>query len=347
MRRVRLAGTITSMLLLMAGVSSTAAVAEPAAEHHGAGVLVWSRFDGSHDGTGRIVRADPDGEHVRAITHPPTGVFDEDPKISPDGRRVLFARNVPSQGLVEIGVVGIDGRGERILDLHCTDPCVGVEGPNWTPDGRQLVYGRIIGPIDPTNGNAVGEPLYRSDLDGGFQTRLTSFDAVRASFAPDGYIVFLRPNPSDGHTAVFRMDADGGHVRQLTPWSIDADLPDVSPATSGPTRNLVVFETYGQGPPGGTASAVATVPATCQSLEQCTHQIRYLTSSTALPDQNFNPSWSPNGRQIIYCHFAYVDPGPAVGDIWTMRFNGTGKTPVSTDPRFEFRPAWGRLAPSN
>jgi Tol biopolymer transport system component len=111
-----------------------------------------------------------------------------------------------------------------------------------------------------------------------------------------------------------------------------------------PTTNDVVFETYGQGPPDGTAAAVATVPATWRSLAQCTRQIRYLTSSTALPDQNFNPSWSPNGQRIIYCHFSYVDPGPAVDDIWTMRFNGTGKTPVSTDPRFEFRPDWGRSA---
>jgi dipeptidyl aminopeptidase/acylaminoacyl peptidase len=129
-----------------------------------------------------------------------TGVYDEDPKISPDGRRVLFERNVDSEGLAEIGVVDMDGRGERILDLGCSDPCVGVEAPNWTPDGHHLVYGRIIGPIDPTNGNAVGEPLYRSGLNSGLHTRLTSFDAVRASFAPEGYLVFRRVDPNN-HTA--------------------------------------------------------------------------------------------------------------------------------------------------
>ncbi len=341
MRRIHII-VIAVLLSTIAGISSTAAAAQPTKQHeHLAGVLAWSRYDNFDDGTARIVRADEHGRHVRAITHPATHVYDIDPKISPDGRHVLFERNIDSQGLAEIGIVGIDGQGERILNLRCTDPCVGVEAPNWTPDGHHLVYGRIIGPIDPTTGNAVGEPLYRSDLHGGTQTRLTRFDAVRASFSPTGYIVFLRSNPRDGHIAVFRMDPSGRHVKQLTPWALDADLPAASPATTGPSKNAVVFETYGQGPPDGKAQAVATVPATCRSLAQCTRSIRYLTSATNVPNQNFNPSWSPNGRRIIYCHFSYVDPGPAVGDIWTMRSNGSDKTAVSIDPRFEFRPNWG------
>ena len=137
------------------------------------------------------------------------------------------------------------------------------------------------------------------------------------------------------------MEVNGSDVHQLTPWSLGADLPSVSPAAGGPTRDSVVFETYGQGAPDGVAAAVATVPATCGSMADCTHRIRYLTSSTALPDQNFNPSWSPDGRQITYVHFSYIDPGPSVGDIWTMRFDGAEKKAVSTDPRFEFRPNWG------
>jgi hypothetical protein len=41
------------------------------------------------------------------------------------------------------------------------------------------------------------------------------------------------------------MDADGSDVRRLTPWRLDADTADLSPAASGPTEDLVAFETYG------------------------------------------------------------------------------------------------------
>ena len=189
--------------------------------------------------------------------------------------------------------------------------------------------------------------LWRSDLDGSHLTRLSqrgidgAYEDYDASFAPAGYLVFVRVRNSDIHNALFRMDADGTHVHQLTPWSLGADLPEVSPAWVGPSRDSVVFETYGQGAPDGVSAAIATVPATCGSIADCTSRIRYLTSSNALPTANFNPAWSPDGRQIAYVHFSYVDPGPAVGDIWRMRFDGAGKTAVTSDPRFEFRPDWG------
>jgi hypothetical protein len=97
----------------------------------------------------------------------------------------------------------------------------------------------------------------------------------------------------DIKSAVFRMRPDSSHVRQLTPWRLDADLPDVSPATHGPTKDLVVFETFGHGPPEGSQQDVATVPATCFPLADCASKLRCVTDNGAGPDTRFEfrPDW--------------------------------------------------------
>lgn len=74
------------------------------------------------------------------------------------------------------------------------------------------------------------------------------------------------------------MNSDGSGVRQLTPWGLRADTADLSQATSGPTRDLVVFESYGHGgPPPGAVEDIMTVPTTCSSVDTCTAQIQNLT----------------------------------------------------------------------
>lgn len=74
---------------------------------------------------------------------------------------------------------------------------------------------------------------------------------------------------------------------------------DLSLAAHGLAKDLVVFETFGHGPPKGSQQEIATVPATCHPLAACVREIRYVTHNGAGPRQQvsrsprfeFRPDW--------------------------------------------------------
>jgi TolB protein len=340
--RVFIASTIAASL----AVGGAAAVSAPAAAHGKANIVVWSRFVDQDFSAARIVLAHSPGGGVRELTHSIDGVVDIDPQVSPDGKLVAFERDLPD-GTGQIGVVGTNGSGERILNLGCTWPCGADLTPTWTPDGRHLVFTRVFGPFDQPNDSATSAVLWRTDLHAATPRRVSqrgidgAYEDYKASFRPDGDLIFVRVRNIDGHNALFRMHPNRTGLHQLTPWELDADLPSVSPAHDGPTRNLVVFETFGHGAPDGKVAQVATVPSSCRTLAECTRHIDYLTP-TRPPVENFNPAWSASGHTIGYVRFVPGDETtPPSGDIWTMNWNGSHKTPFSQSPLFEFRPAFG------
>jgi Tol biopolymer transport system component len=313
------------------------------------GRIAWSRI--TLDGSAiQIVTARPDGSDLRVLTPATEGASDLDPKWSPDGRRIVFDREF-ADGTVQIVIIDAGGGRERRFDAGCTDPCFSDQTPTWGPDSRHIAFTRVMGPFDAPGDGPRSATLWTARDDGTHARRLSppgiepAYDDNAALWSRDrSYIQFLRGrgDPRVEH-AIFRMRPDGTGVRQLTPWELDADEPDLSHAASGPSKDLVVFETHGQ---GGQAQNIATVPATCQTLSACTRKIRYLTSNAADgPTNSTNPAWAPDGSRIALAEWTYPsteDPGTEwLSDIFTMDPHGHGRQLVSRGPEWNMRPNWG------
>ena len=80
------------------------------------------------------------------------------PAWSPRGDLIAFTKQ--GEGTLAIGVMGVDGRGERILTEGFYN-----EGPTFAPNGQVLIFFRDAG------GNA-GPSLYTIDISGRNQLRV-------------------------------------------------------------------------------------------------------------------------------------------------------------------------------
>jgi Tol biopolymer transport system component len=328
---------ITAAGLVLAGVwavpSSSAADAPS--------VLVWEQFAADFS-SAHVEIADASGEHPRALTDPGPGFYDGEPQLSPDGEHVLVERGDPS-GHAQVVVVNVRRGTQRVIDTGCDDPCVDDILPTWLPDGRHIAFTRVVGPFDPVTGNAVSALLFSETLHGGRLRRLSEpgidgvYEDNAARFSPDGRsAVVARIRNADLQIALFRLDLDGRPATQLTDWNLGADEPDYSPALHGPTTGRVVFETHG-GPLGGAFNDLATAPAFCAPLARCTASTRLLTDNATSGTRAFGPTWSADGRRII---FAEVAPG-GQSDLWTIKADGSDRRRLTNSPEFELSPDSG------
>ena len=224
-----------------------------------------------------------------------------------------------------------------------TEGCFGDDKPTWI-SGNRLAFTRYL--LSDSYPAGYAGVLFAANLDGSYLRQLSPDEGIGlyedqyADLSPDGkYFVFARTTIEEGDNAAFRMQRNGTHVRQLTPWDLQAALPRLSPARSGPTKGLVVFQTFGQGNPEGTSRDLATVPAGCHPLAACVKQIEYVTDNGLGLGRASNPAWSPDGRRIAYAARPNADELDC--QIVTIRWNNTDLQVVSSAATFDYRPSWG------
>jgi dipeptidyl aminopeptidase/acylaminoacyl peptidase len=180
----------------------------------------------------------------RQLTTDPT---DSDPQVSPEGRTVVFSREVEGEGgssVSAIFAIRIDGSGLTQL----TDG-VGYGEPSFYPSGNSIA---LVGP-----GRDGNPDLYSMSLNGSRLRPIVSTPgAERApTVSPNGrQIAFecVPPEPHSGHQNICSMRPDGSHRRNLTPRLGQNDEPK-DPDFS-PSGRLIAFSLH-----PGTAADIFTV----------------------------------------------------------------------------------------
>ena len=143
------------------------------------------------------------------------------PSWSPDGHTIAFVSF--REGLGEIYVIGVDGRGRK----RVTHDLEVKLNPSFSPDGRRIAY--------DAHPEGFGH-IYVVGADGRNRVRLTHKKEhhSEAAWSPDGriiaYYVVDGIGPENFHSTIHLMGADGRYMRQLSDSRNAIDLqPDISP----------------------------------------------------------------------------------------------------------------------
>ncbi len=277
------------------------------------------------------VRAD--GSGLRRLTAPPTLQAlggDSGPTWSPDGRRLVFERNLPYWGTDRMRLMTVPARGgpTRILTSGPFDAM-----PSFSPDGRRIAFTRLTRAVDSTTVS-----LYTVDGRGRHAAQLLA-DGIdlSAAWSPDGKtIAFSRLASAElpvQEATLYLADADGSNVRPLG----DGSVRGVSPAWS-PDGTRLAFVSFvdGNDPPCPAASCPPS-----GELYMIGADGSGLTRLTRSRADDEHPSWSPNGRRIAFASgFSVRRQGHAP---WLMTMSAGGGKPVRVG-RFAgvIDPAWSR-----
>ena len=128
---------------------------------------------------------------------------DREPRLSPDGRRLLF--NSDRWGFFEIHTANVDGSNQVALTSMGR---TAMGSPRWSPDGQTVTFDRY------ENGRSM---IYAISAEGGKPRRITNeaFRDIRPSFSRDGKWIYFASNRS-GRLEIWKAPADGGAVQQVT-----------------------------------------------------------------------------------------------------------------------------------
>lgn len=165
----------------------------------------------------------PDGSGQRQLTSGPE--IDSAPRISPNGKYVLFERRASADAAADLYTVGAHGGGVRALTTGANDD----HEARFSPDGKAIVF--VRGTTDAAD--HVNDDLYSVRPNGSGLARLTVTAGID-EFAPRyfaGGILFSRGDSSEGPAAyadVYTMKRNGARVKPQVAGVGSAYVEDVS-----------------------------------------------------------------------------------------------------------------------
>jgi Tol biopolymer transport system component len=280
------------------------------------GQIVFRRYFNAEQTKGALFVMNPDGSHVRQITHPPKGLPQDDSAAwSPDGKRIAFQREPIDFSTSRVMVVNLDTGDTRTV-VPCGERCVAASDPDFSPDGHSIAYGRAVGPFVP-KGQPRKTPewkLYSAifivGLDGSDPHQVTSTpkrhkgqlatETSDPAFSPNGkMLTFVRTNyqKENDRFAVFVQPIGSPEdAQRITPWKLNCqDRPEYSP-----DGKLVLFRCLPKGEEG--PSNLYWVHPDGTGLHQLTHapaDKQYLGSSFS-PSFHKGEGWITVGRTSGY-----------------------------------------------
>jgi Tol biopolymer transport system component len=303
-------------VLLTGGSNSNGSV--DTAEHYDPGGLSASgpkivfgsvRNGGNHD----IYKMDLDGSNQTRLTT--SSAYDDEPKWSPDGTRIVFISN--RDGNFEIYSMNADGSNQtRLTNNPAADGF-----PAWSPNGNKI--GFVSGDLK----NPGTYEIYTMNADGSNRTRLTFDSVVDAvpAWSPDATkIVFMSGGASvfsPNSFEIVSINADGTNRVQLTNNSIADGQPQFSP-----DGTKILFASGDAMNPNGIEIYVMNANGSERTQ---------LTNNSVT--DGF-PVWSPDGSRIVFAR-GDISSESSV-DLFVMNADGSNQSPLTTNAALDWFADW-------
>lgn len=242
----------------------------------------------TRSGHKEVWEMDYDGANQHQVTH--LNSIALSPRLSPDGTRVAFTSF--ARGGVDLVVWSLE------LNRFLSFPRFGgtSASPAWAPDGTRLAF----------SSSRTGNPeIYIVSDNGSNLKRLTAYRGTDISpvWNPKTGAQIAWVSGRTGLPQIYIMDADGANVQQLTDTGYA-----VSPSWSPNGQFLLIswMRKYGPGAPG--AQDIYIMDIASRQWVQLTHD----------GGRNDFPSWSPDGRHIVF-----QSNRSGSEQIWSMLADGT------------------------
>jgi TolB protein len=265
--------------------------------------LVYVAESGPKDRrTKRLAIMDQDGANHRFLTDSASTALT--PRFSPDQQSVVYVSYAAGQPRVTIYDLASGAERPLIAQPGTTF------APRFSPDGRWLVFTMLA------NGNS---DVYRVAASGGIPERLTDAPGIDTggSYSPDGSKIVFESDRG-GSQQLYVMGSDGSDQRRISFGPGRYGTPAWSPQ-----GDLIAFTRMGEegfriglmSPEGGGE--------------------KILTRAW----QDEGPSWSPDGRVLVYFR---TDIGSGRTALWTIDVTGAGERRIAT-PSDGSDPSWSPL----
>lgn len=289
----------------------------------------------------RVISAAPGERHFRSLRQVTFGGENAEAYFSHDGRWLTLQSTRDGHACDQQYVMRVDGtQARRISDGRGKTTC------GWFfPGDERLFFASTTAhdsacPPRPDPSRGYVWPLdrydiYTADRDGGNVRRLTNYDVYTAEgvLSPDGKrIVFT--SLKDGDLEIYTMNADGSDVKRLTH----------TPGYDGgawwsPDGKKIV---YRANHPADSAELKAYRDLLDQRLVRPSKVELFMMNDdgsnqrqiTHLGGANFGPSWTPDGKRIIFSS-NYRNPRSGNFDLYLIDPDGNNLEQLTFDESFD------------
>jgi Tol biopolymer transport system component len=287
------------------------------------------------------VAAQPGESHLVNIRQVTFGGENAEAYFSRDGQWLTFQSTRDGAACDQQYVMRIDGTGlKRVSTGRGKTTC------GWfLPDGQRLFFGSSHAHDstcpprpDPSKGYVWGLDrfdIYTANRDGSGLRRLTNYDVYTAEgvLSPDGRrIVFT--SLKDGDLDIYTMNVDGTNVRRLT----------TTPGYDGgpwwsPDGTKIVYRAWHPTDSAGLADYKSLLAQRMVRPSRMELWVMNADGSdqrqiTNLGGANFGPSWTPDGRRIVFSS-NYKNPRSRNFELYLINLDGSGLEQITSHEEFD------------